>query len=95
MRFKVSTGPVRNTSRTRAILGGLICFSLGGFSTYILFGGGELVSGVPFLSNATNELIGRFVVGLGGISCFVLGGYAFYEVWLLHRVHVKRKMNGV
>lgn len=85
MGFKLEMGPRENKSRVSAILGGLICFALGGFSVYIVLGGGELVSGIPFLSRAANEAIGRIMAALSGVFCFVLGSYAFYEAWVLQR----------
>lgn len=85
MGFKLEMGARQNTSRVSAILGGLTCFTLGGFSVYILMGGGEMVAGIPFLSRAANEFIGRAIAGVSGVFCFALGSYAFYEARVLHR----------
>lgn len=91
MGFKLEMGVRQNTSRVSAIMGGLVCFILGGFSVYILMGGGELIAGIPFLSRAANEFIGRAIAGFSGVFCFALGSYAFYEAWVLHREQSERR----
>lgn len=90
MGFKLEVGKGQNSSRVSGILGGLICFSLGSVCLYIVLGGGDLVGGIPFLSRAANEAIGRVVAGVSGVFCFSLGSYAFYEAWTLHRDRSER-----
>jgi len=62
-------------------MGGLICFSLSAVAVYIVITGKKLSGGLPFLSSATNQMIGQILISSGACATFLMGLFACYELY--------------
>lgn len=67
----------------RSFLGGVICLSLSIIGFWIVFYGDaeNIQGGIPFIAEATNQVIGRIVFGFGALITGLLAVVAFREVF--------------
>lgn len=68
-------------AKWRSFLGGLICLSLSIIGCWIAFYGGDIQGGIPFIAEATNQVIGRIVFGIGAVITGLISIVAFRELF--------------
>lgn len=68
-------------NRLRSFLGGIICLSLSLMGFWIAFYGEGIEGGIPFIAEATNQMIGRIMFGGGAVITGVLAIVAFRELF--------------
>jgi hypothetical protein len=69
-------------AKWRSFLGGVICLSLSIIGFWIVFygDGQNIQGGIPFIAEATNQVIGRIVFGFGAVITGLLAVVAFREL---------------
>lgn len=65
----------------RSFLGGVICLSLSIIGFWAAFYGEDIQGGIPFIPEAANQTIGRFVFGGGAVITGIMSVVAFRELF--------------
>lgn len=70
-------------AKWRSLLGGVICLSLSIIGFWIVFygDGQNIQGGIPFIAEATNQMIGRIVFGIGALISGLISIVAFRELF--------------
>ncbi|NBC02152.1 MAG: hypothetical protein GVY20_00455 [Bacteroidetes bacterium] len=67
-------------AKWRSFLGGVICLGLSIVGFWAAFNGEDIQGGIPFIEEATNQVIGRVVFGIGAVITGLLAAVAFREL---------------
>lgn len=68
-------------AKWRPLLGGIICLGLSVTGFWVAFYGEDIQRGIPFIAEATNQMIGRIMFGGGAVITGLLSIVAFRELF--------------
>ncbi|MDZ7717601.1 MAG: hypothetical protein U5K72_02125 [Balneolaceae bacterium] len=69
-------------AKWRSVFGGLICLSLSIIGFWVAVNGEDIQGGIPFIAEATNQVIGRVMFGFGAVITGWLAVLAFRELFM-------------
>lgn len=67
-------------AKWRSLVGGVICLGLSIIGFWVAFYGEDIQGGIPFITEAANQVIGRVVFGIGALIIGLLSVVAFREL---------------